>query len=403
MSEILSIIDDNSKVYPLTSLPKNRIESIDLLKGLVMVLMALDHTRDYFHQTFNLMALTDPAHTNAPVFITRWISHFCAPAFSFLAGVSAFMVGKRKTKNELSGFLFKRGLWLIFIELTIVTFAWYLDIRFRNMDLAVIWSLGMSMIFLAAFIHLPKNIILLVALLLIFGHNLLDNIHFDRSIWWSMLHETAFFKVSNTFNFNIIYPIIPWIGVMALGYYVGNFYDKSIEPGTRKKLFNTIGVAAIVLFVAIRWTNLYGDPVPWKRLETFGLTIFSFLNLHKYPPSLLYLLVTLGGTFFFLANSEKWRGRIVNFFTVFGRVPFFFYILHLYLIRLLAMVIAELTGHGWELMVQTTFEIDLKDFGFNLGIVYLIWMGIILTLYPICKKFDNYKQSHKDKWWLSYL
>ena len=368
-----------------------------------MVLMALDHTRDYFHQTFNILALTDPEHTTWPIYITRWVTHFCAPAFSFLAGISAFMVGKRKTKHELSAFLLKRGFWLILIELTLVTFAWYFDVRFRNFDLAVIWSLGISMIFLAAFIHLPKNMILSIALILIFGHNLLDNVHFVEAIWWSILHESSFFKLSDTTNLNVIYPMIPWIGVMALGYYFGIFYDKSVESTTRKKVFNVIGFSAIILFVITRWTNVYGNPTDWKHYGDISSTLFSFLNVNKYPPSLLYLLATLSGTFLFLANAENWKGRIVNFFTVFGRVPFFYYVLHLYLIRGLAMIAAELTGHGWRLMVQTSFEIDLKDFGFPLGVVYLIWIGIVLMLYPLCKKFDDHKQHHKEKWWLSYL
>ena len=224
----------------------------------------------------------------------------------------------------------------------------------------------------------------------------MDTIHFDGSVWWGIVHEQSFFKLSDALSLNVIYPIVPWIGVMALGYYFGTFYTPSFEPAKRKKLFNTIGILAIVLFVVIRWTNVYGDLVQWKQYGNMSMTLFSFFNLTKYPPSLLYLLVTLSGTLFFLANSENWKGRIVNFFTLFGRVPFFFYILHLYLIRVLAMIAAELTGYGWELMVQTSFEIDLKDFGFNLGIVYLIWIGIILILYPICKKFDSYKQSHKD-------
>ena len=367
-----------------------------------MVLMALDHTRDYFHQSFILLELTDPEHASWPVYLTRWVTHFCAPAFSFLAGISAFLVGKRKTKNELSLFLLKRGLWLVFIELTIITFAWYFDVQFRNFDLAVIWSLGISMIFLAALIHLPKQGILIISCLLIFGHNFLDNIHFNGSVWWGIVHEQSFFKLSDALSLNVIYPIIPWIGVMALGYYFGNFYA-SYEHAKRKKLFNTLGILAIVLFVVIRWTNVYGDLVQWKPYGDLSKTLLSFFNLTKYPPSLLYLLVTLSGTLFFLANSENWKGRIVNFFTVFGRVPFFYYILHLYLIRILAMIAAELTGYGWELMVQTTFEIDLKDFGFNLGIVYLIWICIVVGLYPLCKKFDSYKQNHKDKWWLSYL
>ena len=368
-----------------------------------MVLMALDHTRDYFHQTFILLALTDPEHTSWPIYLTRWITHFCAPAFSFLAGVSAFIVGKRKTKNELSAFLLKRGAWLVFIELTIITFAWYFDIRFRNFDLAVIWSLGISMIFLAAVIHLSRKTILVIACVIIFGHNLLDTIHFEGSVWWGIVHEQSFFKLSDARSLNVIYPVVPWIGVMALGYYFGAFFTPPFWAAKRRKLFNAIGILALLLFVVIRWTNIYGDLLQWKDYGDLSMTLFSFFNLTKYPPSLLYLLVTLSGTLFFLANSENWKGRIVNFFTVFGRVPFFFYILHLYLIRVLAMIAAGLHGYGWDLMVQTSFEIDLKDFGFNLGIVYLIWIGIIFMLYPLCKKFDCYKQSHKDKWWLSYL
>jgi uncharacterized membrane protein len=387
----------------MKSLSATRIESIDLLKGLVMVIMALDHTRDYFYRSINLLDITDPASATIPVYFTRWITHFCAPAFSFLAGISAFMVGRRKTKSELSGFLLKRGLWLIFMEVTIITFAWYLDIQFRNFDLAVIWVLGISMIFLAAVIYLPKNLILVFACLLISGHNLLDGINMDSSVLWSLVHKLSSVKLSDTVTLNIIYPIIPWVGVMALGYYFGNFYDPSADPAERKKLLNRIGILGLISFVIIRWTNWYGDPSLWKSYETPLQTLMSFLNLTKYPPSLLYLLVTLGGTIIFLANSEKWRGSIVRFFSVFGRVPFFYYVLHLYLIRILALVAAEATGYGWEMMVQDTFEIDLKGFGFNLGIVYLIWIGIILTLYPLCRMFDKYKTNHKEKWWLSYL
>ncbi|MRS62746.1 DUF1624 domain-containing protein [Larkinella terrae] len=383
-----------------TSLTKNRIASIDLLKGLVMVLMALDHTRDYFHQSSSVLDITDPAHATWPVYLTRWITHFCAPTFSFLAGLSAYFSGRRKTKSELSGFLLKRGLWLVFLEVTVIAFAWYFDVQFRNIDLAVIWCLGISMIFLAAFVYLPKNLILILSCLMICGHNLLDTVHFEGNAWWSIVHELSSVKLSETHTLNIVYPIVPWIGVMALGYYFGNFYNASIN---RKKLFNAIGISALVLFVLIRSTNVYGDLAPWKPYETASQTIMSFLNVTKYPPSFLYLLVTLSGAFLFLANSEKWRGRVVDFFCVFGRVPFFYYILHLYLIRVLALLTAELTGYGWELMVQTSFDIDLKDFGFNLEIVYLIWIGIILLLYPICKRFDLYKQRHKEHWWLSYL
>ena len=380
-----------------------RIESIDLLKGLVMVVMALDHTRDYFYQTGALYDITNPATASVPLYVSRWITHFCAPTFSFLAGISAFMLGRRKTKAELSGFLIKRGLWLIFLELTVISFAWYFNVHFNNFDLAVIWVLGVSMIFLAGFIHLSQNAVLIISCVLIFGHNLLDPVHFEGNILWSLVHETASFKISGGLTLNVVYPIVPWVGVMALGYYFGQFYDFSVPVAKRKRFFNRIGMAAIILFFTIRFSNIYGDPLPWKHYETISQTIMSFMNVNKYPPSLLYLLATLSGAFFLLANSEKWRGKLVDFFCVFGRVPFFYYILHLYFIRVFAMIIAELSGYGWQIMVQTTFDIDLHGFGFSLPVVYVIWAGIILTLYPLCKRFDSYKRNNREKWWLSYL
>lgn len=382
---------------------KGRIESIDLLKGIVMVLMAIDHTRDYFYQAPDLLDLTDPAHTTIPVYFNRWITHFCAPTFSFLAGISAFMVGRRKSKSELSEFLLKRGIWLIIMELTIITFAWYLDIQFRNLDLAVIWCLGISMIFLAVIIHLPGKIMLIFSCVIIVGHNALDSIHFKGNLLWSILHEFDSFKISDTHQINIVYPIIPWIGVMALGYYFGSFYSQSFDASKRRKLFNRIGLGAIVLFVVIRSTNIYGDPSVWQKFDTIEQTIMSFLNVTKYPPSLLYLLLTLGVALVLLANTENMGGKIVLFFSTFGRVPFFYYILHLYFIRIIGLILAELSGYDWRILIQTSFEIDLKGFGYSLGIVYLIWAGIILLLYPLCRKFDAYKQNHKEKWWLSYL
>jgi uncharacterized membrane protein len=385
---------------------KTRIESIDLLKGLVMVIMALDHVRDYFHYSAFIFDPADPTQTTLPVFFTRWITHFCAPAFSFLAGLSAFMVGKRKTRNELSVFLLKRGLWLVFIELTIVGFAWYFDLQFRTFGLLVIWALGISMIILALLIHLPRTYILIFSLLLICCHNLFDNVHFPGNVLWSVIHEQQFFKLSANTQLLVGYPIVPWIAVMALGYYFGAFYDKSYDANKRKKLFNIIGIIAIAVFIALRLTNLYGDPKPFKDYHTLSQDVVSFLNPTKYPPSLLYLLMTLGATFLFLANTEKLKGSLVNFFCTFGRVPFFYYILHLYLIHIVAMVFARLSGFGWQKLVLSTwigFEPNMKGYGFSLWVAYAVWIGIILLLYPLCKRFDRYKQTHKEKWWLSYL
>ena len=211
------------------SLETKRIASIDLLKGLVMVVMALDHIRDYFHFSAYYFDPADPVHSSLPVFFTRWITHFCAPAFSFLAGASAFMAGRKKTRAELSAFLFKRGLWLVFIELTIVNFAWYFDAYFRTLNLIVIWALGISMIVLGALVHLPRKYILLFSCLLIFGHNLLDSIHFDGSILWSIIHEFHVFPLGNHVELFVGYPIVPWVAVMSLGYYFGSFYDKTYD------------------------------------------------------------------------------------------------------------------------------------------------------------------------------
>lgn len=387
----------------MTSLTKSRIESIDLLKGFVMVLMALDHTRDYFYHSAAFFDVSNPAHATLPVYLTRIMTHVCAPAFSFLAGVSAYMSGRRRSKANLSVFLIQRGLWLIFMELTIIAFAWYLNVEFTNIDLAVIWVLGVSMIVLAGLIHLPLYVIFMISILLIVGHDLLDSIHL-KTIWWGILHEVYSTKIlGGNVTLTIVYPLIPWIAVMSLGYYFGQFYQSSFRTEHRQKLFNLIGLGSLVLFIVIRWSNVYGDPVPWVHLRTTGRTFMSFFNVNKYPPSLCYLLITLTFTFLFLANSEKWKGKLVDCFCVFGRVPFFYYILHLYTIRILGMVLAHLTGYGWKSAVQHDFEIDLKGFGFSLPVVYVIWIAIIIALYPVCKKFDRYKQSHRQQWWLSYL
>lgn len=391
----------------MKSLPKYRIESIDLLKGLVMLIMAIDHVRDYFHYSAYFFDPSDPTLTTLPIFFTRFITHFCAPTFSFLSGLSAFMVGKKKSLNELSIFLFKRGLWLVFIELLVMNFGWKFDIHFKEIVFQVIWVLGISMIFLAGLIHLPKKYIIIFSCALIFGHNLLDTIHFEGSILWSIIHERKTYNITPDHVLRVgAYAIIPWVAVMSLGYCFGSFYDKSFDPTKRKRTFNRIGIAAIILFLLLRWTNIYGNLLPWKDYGNITQNLFSFLNLTKYPPSLSFLLLTLGAALLFLANSENLKGKVVHFFCVFGRVPFFFYIIHIYLIHLLALLVAGFTSFGWQKMILPAMPSRveaLKGFGFSLVTVYLIWIGIIALLYPLCKVFDNYKQNYKDKWWLSYF
>ncbi len=383
-----------------------RIESLDVLKGLVMIIMALDHTRDYFHFDAFFYDPADPLQTDLAQFFTRWISHFCAPAFAFLAGMSAFLVGRRKSKNELASFLVKRGLWLIFIEFTLVCFAWRFNIHFPNISLQVIWVLGLSMIILAGIIYLPMKYILALSLAVIVGHNALDYLTIEDSVLWSILHEQGGFYITPHNYLRVVYPLIPWFAIMSLGYYFGSYYDKSVDAGHRQRLFTRIGLLGILGFLILRYFNQYGNSMIWEHYETFAQTAYSFFNPVKYPPSLSFTLMTIGGTFLFLGTTENLKNKVTNFCSVFGKVPFFYYILHLYVIHIFALLLAELTGFGWETMILDgwiTMSEELDGYGLSLVWVYLIWIAIVLLLYPLCKRFSVYKTSHKEKWWLSYF
>ena len=371
-----------------------------------MILMALDHVRDYFHYSAFYFDPADPELSTLPIFFTRFITHFCAPIFCFLAGTSAYFVGKRKTKTQLSLFLVKRGLWLIFIEMTIVNFAWYFDIYFRSPGLSVIWALGASMLFMAILVHLPKKVLLGLGLLIILGHNLLDPFHFNGNIFWAILHEPAYFALTKDIEFAIDYPVLPWIGVMAIGFCFGSLYSQHFDSTKRRILLLQLAFSCLFLFFILRLGNFYGDTSHFTNYETLSRSLISFFNPSKYPPSLLYLLMTLGVAFLFLAFTEKVKGRLGDFLCTFGRVPFFYYILHLFLIHTMALIYAEFAGYGWELMILQDWVTQLPaldGYGLPLWLVYIVWLIVVFTLFPICNKFDLYKQKHKEKWWLSYL
>ena len=388
-------------------LGSQRVQSLDVLKGIILLLMALDHTRDYFHESAFIFLPLDPDQTNWPTYLTRWVTHFCAPTFSLLAGISAFFVSRRKSNRELSLFLFKRGLWLIIIEQTLLQFAWNFNPKMNWVDLGVISSLGISMISLGILVHARQGFILAFSLALILGHNLLDFLDSSEGIWWAILHKQSIHQINDYYNFSIGYPLIPWIGVMSLGYWMGSyFYHSNYEPNRRKKTLRLLGLASIGLFLLLRVLNIYGNPTGWISYDELSKTMMSFFDVNKYPPSLDYLLITLGPALLFMAYSEKAKGRLIEFIKLIGRVPFFYYILHLYLIHLLALLAAEITWDGWQTMIIEAWVTDspeLKGFGFSLGTTYLIWGLIIALLYPLCKAFDRYKQSHKEKQWLSYF
>jgi uncharacterized membrane protein len=390
---------------------KKRIASIDLLRGIVIVIMALDHVRDYFHADNFVYDPTDLSQTNAPVFFTRWITHFCAPVFVFLAGTSAFLVGERKSKKELSVFLLKRGLWLMLLETIVINFAWTFNPSYPFFRLQVIWVLGLAMVILSVLIYLPQKMILVVGLLILFGHNLLDNIHATgnslNDFLWGVLHERKRFTIGGR-RIATGYPVISWLGIMSLGYCFGSLYKKGMDAALRKKYLLIMGCAAIVLFLLLRGINSYGDMKPWSLQPSFLLTICSFLNVTKYPPSLLYSLMTLGPALIALALLEKPLNKLESMIIRIGRVPLFFYILHLFLIHLLATVAVVISGRPWTdmIFISGTNEKDapwLNGFGYSLAGTYLVWIVVVLLLYPLCKWYDNYKTNHKEKWWLSYL
>jgi uncharacterized membrane protein len=396
-----------------TSLKKvrtKRIESIDLLRGIVMIIMAVDHVRDYFHNSAFIYNPEDLNHTNVILFFTRWITHFCAPVFVFLAGVSSHLYGAQKTKKVLSLFLFTRGLWLVFTELFILSLFRTFNPSFHFFNLQVIWVIGVSMIFLSAMINMKRPILLLTGILLIAGHNLLDNVHVPgnniAAFLWALLHETGYFKFGNI-TFHVHYPAIPWIGIMAVGYCFGGLFVRGFDAGKRRTILLSVGSTTTALFLIMRYINVYGDPSHWSSQRNIAFTILSFLNVTKYPPSLLYSLMTLGPAMVFLALAEKPLNAFGKRITVFGRVPMFYYMIHILLIHLSALVAAVISGYNWSDMVLTTMinrSRALKGYGFNLLTVYIVWVSLIFILYPMCKWFDQYKRTHRPgHWWLSYV
>lgn len=397
-------------MQPLENIKRKRIASIDLLRGSVMIIMALDHVRDYFHAGAYLYDPLDLDRTSVALFFTRWITHFCAPVFMFLAGTSAFLTGQRKSKKELSVFLVKRGIWLVLLEITLINFGWNFDITFTNIYFIVIWVLGISMIVLAGLIYLPKQLILLIGILLVAGHNLLDNIHVPgnslKAFGWSLLHDQRFFNWQGK-NVLVGYPVLPWIGVMALGYCLGTLFIPTFDSEKRKKILLATGLSAIALFIAIRFLNTYGDPKPWSHQATPFFSFLSFIKVTKYPPSLLYILMTLGPALVFLAITENSRQGAARVISVYGRVPMFYYVVHIFIIHILTLVAAGLfTNFSWKVWILKEplwFTQSLKGYGFSLGVVYLVWLLVVVGVYPLCKRYDRYKTNHKEKWWLSYL
>ncbi|MBX2922762.1 MAG: DUF1624 domain-containing protein [Chitinophagaceae bacterium] len=387
-----------------------RIASIDILRGLVMILMALDHTRDFLHETAMTADPLDPATTTVPLFFTRWITHFCAPVFIFLSGISAYLSGQYKTTKQASDFLIRRGIWLVLAEITIITFGITFDPFFRFVIWQVIWAIGWSMILLGLLVRTSYKAILITGLILLIGHNFLKYLPLPTEgvagALWKVLFtsRSAVLQLTSGHFAAVLYTILPWTSVMLLGYCAGVWYKKDFSTRKRKKLLRITGSILIIVFVCLRALNDFGDLTPWQNYQSPVKNFLSFLNTTKYPPSLQYMAMTLGPSILFLSFTEGVKTSWSRFATVYGKVPFFYYVVHFYLIHFLTVIVFFATGHTTEQIADTgtPFLFRPANFGYGLPVLYITWLVIVIILYLPCRWFHRYKMSH-SQWWLKYI
>jgi uncharacterized membrane protein len=379
------------------TMTRTRMIAIDALRGFVMICMLVDHVRETF---FLHRQVTDPmdALTISPeLFFTRMVSEICAPAFIFLTGLSAYLYGRSHTPKETSTFLLKRGIFLVFLELTFVCFAWTAEFPPKTLWLQVIWCIGICMIALAALMHIPRRWQIVIGLVIIFGHNLLDGIVLGPDspfyVPWSILHQRVFIDLGGITRARTTYPVLPWIGVILLGYAIGPWFARTVEPSERMARLLKLGVGVLAAFVVIRYLNFYGEK-PWVHTGDSLRTFMSFMSAKKYPPTLMFLLPTLGLGLILLAFFEKIQDqRIAEVFAVLGGAPMFFYLLHLYVLKAMYLV----SVHIWGANQGQYYGFD------SLAGIWLWWTILGLTLYWPTRWFSKMKQRRKDIWWLKYL
>lgn len=404
-SPLTAVIDE-----PKSAAVRTRVESIDILRGAIMIIMALDHTRDFLHSAALSFSPEDLSRTTAAIFFTRWITHFCAPVFMLTAGLGAFLMALRcGNTGELSKFLWTRGLWLVILELTVVRLAMYFNYDYSFTIITVLWALGGSMIALAAMVHLPRRVLVIVSGGLILFHNLADRItaaSFGKAAWvWNLLHQPGLIKLGGV-AILVAYPLIPWIGVMAAGYCLGPVF--LWEPDRRRRFLLKLGLGLTAGFILVRALNIYGDPVPWSTQSSAVTTLCSFLKCMKYPPSLDFLLMTLGPAIAVLGLLDPMRLSNAHPLLIFGRVPLFYFVIHLFVIHGLAVLLSYRRYGAAALGYTTLPGMSMSgtafppDYGFSLWAVYIAWIAIVAGMYPACRWFVGVKQRRHD-WWLSYL
>ena len=375
-----------------------RLLSIDALRGLVILFMLLDHVRETF---FLHRQVADPMNieiTDPALFFSRTLAHLCAPVFVLLTGLSAYLYGEKyQGKRDVSAFLFKRGLFLVVLEFTLVNFAWTFQLPPSVIYMQVIWAIGVSMIALAALVWLPRPVLLVLGLVIIAGHNLLDTLHFAPGsvmhVPWAILHDRGWIEVGDSLRMRTSYPVLPWIGVIALGYCLGPWFARSAPAALRQRYLLLAGSGALLGFVALRLLNGYGE-APWASHAEPTQTLMSFFNITKYPPSLLFLTLTLGvGLLLLLAFERVQQRKWISTLAVFGAAPMFFYLLHLYALKVLYLACVALFG-----LNQTTY------FGFDsIGAVWLTAVLLAISLYLPVRWFANLKARRRDITWLKYF
>lgn len=389
---------------------KPRIASIDVMRGIVMVIMALDHARDFFHADAFVYDPTDLEKTTPFLFLTRFITHFCAPTFVLLAGTAVRISQQRKSKGEISRFLLSRGLWLILLEVTVVRFSMLFQLYYDVSIFQVIWAIGFCMVLMAAIIHLPFRLILALGFIITFGHDILHVVQLKAGdpflIPWTFIHQANFIEVLPGAFAMVPYPFLPWLGIILLGYCLGEWYTRGFDAARRKKLLLRTGIIAILLFCVLRSFNLYGDPSHWSEQKNAVYTFLSFINVTKYPVSLQYTLLTLGPVLILLAWLERINHAALRPFDIIGRVPLFYYILHFYLLHLAALTLYMISSGKGLSEIDFHFTAGFSGlppgYGFPLIGAYIAWLSVVLILYPFCNWYNKYKSTHK-MWWLSYL
>ncbi|KAA6460392.1 DUF1624 domain-containing protein [Acidobacteria bacterium AB60] len=399
---------------PSTPRRASRLMSLDALRGTVMVIMAIDHIRDFFDRYSMSNSPTDLSQATAIMFLTRWITHFCMPVFMFSAGAGAFLWWNRgqKTRGQLSRFLATRAVWFLALEVVVMNFAYSFNLSAHGLTLLlVLYIFGACMLLMAALIHLPLRWLAVLSIAIIALHNLLDPwsaSHFGKFGWaWHLLHQPGVIMLANHPAF-VVYPILPWIGVMAAGFCFGQLF--TLDDTVRRRTTLRLGLYLTAAFLVSRAVNIYGDPSHWTAQKSAVFTVLSFLNCTKYPASLDYVLMTISTALLLLAWYDGLRFSSRNPLLVFGRVPLFYFILHFYAIHFLLGVVSYIRyGSRTFSFIFNAMpamggprDVYPQDFGYPLWVTYAIWIGLVAALYPLCRWFAQYKATHSS-WWLSYL